>query len=198
MSGADAGAPRRSGAFNVFLMVACAALSVLVVLLAVQNLRLKKALSQHGPGALPENALHEGESFTGLSLVQWDEQSRPLQFGQGENRTLLLIFSTSCGACERTFPIWEQVVAGLSEESKTRVVGVQTDASHGASEDPGGLMTEALTFPVFAVDYDASPIMGRIPGVPATVLLDAAGIVEKVWFGAPENDVIDEMRSALR
>jgi len=198
MTDASAGGSQRSGPFNVFLMVACAALSVLVVLLAVQNLRLKKQLSQHAHGGAPENALHEGEPFTGLSLVGWDEQSRPIEFGQGESRTLMLIFSTSCGACEVTFPIWEQVVAGLAEESKVRVVGVQTDAPREAPQDSGGLMTEALTFPVSLVDYDASPIMARIPGVPATVLVDAAGIVEKVWFGAPEEDVIEEMRSALR
>jgi thiol-disulfide isomerase/thioredoxin len=197
MSGADA-APRRSGAFNVFLMAACAALSVLVVLLAVQNLRLKKQLSQHPGGGIPENALHAGERFEGLSIVDWDEQSKPLEFGKGENRTLVLIFSSTCGACELTFPIWEQIVGGLGESSDIRVVGVQTDASHDAPKDQGGLMTESLTFPVFKVDYDASPIMARIPGVPATVLVDATGVVQKVWFGAPNDDVTEEMRSVLR
>ena len=178
-------------------MLACAGLSVLVVLLAIQNLRLKNEIARLASD-LPEDALAQGEPFGPISLIDWDEQSRPLEFGEGERRTLVLIFSTHCGACEQTFPIWEEILGAVdSDASGVRVVGVQTDASAEGGGDQSELVTESMPFPVFPVDYSQSAVMSRIPAVPVTVVVDTAGVVEEIWYGVPDGDTVDDIRSTL-
>ena len=197
MTAAGSNGSERSGSFSIFLMLACAALSVLVVLLAIQNLRLKNEISRLA-SKLPDNALAQGETFGPLSLLDWDEQSRPLVFGEGEQRTLVLIFSTHCGACEQTFPIWDEILGDVDADAAgLRVVGVQTDAPGEGDADPGQLVTESFPFPVFPVDYSQSFIMNRIPAVPATVVVDTAGVVAHIWYGAPDSNTIAEIRSTL-
>ena len=197
MSAAGDNGSDHSGSFSTFLMMACVALSVLVVLLAVQNMRLKNEIAQHASD-LPEDALAAGEEFGSLSLIDWDEQSRPLEFGEGEQRTLVLIFSTHCGACEQTFPIWDAIVGDVDAAATgLRIVGVQTDPPGEGDDDPGHLLTESFPFPVFPVDYSQSFTMNRIPAVPATVVVDTSGVVEKIWFGVPDDDTVDEIRSSL-
>lgn len=188
--------PRRAWGFNAFLMVACGVLCVLVVLLAIQNLRLKKQLS--APAALPESALQSGESLGALSLTDEAGETRPLEFGQGEARTLLLVFSVQCGACEKTLPVWEEMVRNLGQVPGLRIVGVQTDPSSGPGADPGTLLTPSVPFTVYRVDYQASAdAMAQIPAIPATIVLDPHGVVEKVWFGILGDAQVDEVRTAL-
>jgi hypothetical protein len=188
----DSASSQRSGSFTFFLMAACAVLSVLVILLAVQNLRLKRELSEQLAGPA-EDALRKGETLATLTLVDEAGESGPLEFGQGERRTLLLIFSVHCPACEQTFPIWEE----LRETPGLRIVGVQTDPPTEGESSPSGTLPPAFPFGIFGVDYEASEAMARIPFIPATLVLDTSGVVEEVWFGVPEEDQIEEIREAV-
>jgi peroxiredoxin len=192
----DSDSSQRSGSFSIFLMAACAVLSVLVILLAVQNLRLKRELSEQFAGPA-KDALQEGETLGSLTLVGEDGESGPLEFGQGEERTLLMIFSVHCPACEQTFPIWEELVAELHETPGLRMLAIQTDLASEEESHPSGTLPPAFPFGIFAVDYEASEAMARIPYIPATIVLDAEGVVEDVWFGVPEDDRIEKIRDAL-
>ena len=192
----DSDSSQRSGSFSIFLMAACAVLSVLVILLAVQNLRLKRELSEQ-IASPAKDALQQGETLAALTLIGEDGESGLLEFGQGEERTLLLIFSVHCPACEQTFPIWEQLVAELHETPGLRIVGIQTDLASEDESYPSGTLPPAFPFGIFGVDYEASEAMGRIPFIPATIVLDTEGVVEEVWFGVPEDDRIDKIRDAL-
>jgi len=194
MTGSDSS--QRSGSFSIFLMAACAVLSVLVILLAVQNLRLKRELSEQIAGPA-RDALQKGETLAALTLVAEDGASGPLEFGQGEERTLLLIFSVHCPACEQTFPIWEELVEELHKTPGLRIVGIQTDLASEAESHPSGTLPPAFPFGIFGVDYEASEAMARIPFIPATIVLDTAGVVEDLWFGVPEDDQVREIRNAL-
>ena len=192
----DSDSSQRSGSFSIFLMAACTVLSVLVILLAVQNLRLRRELSEQIAGPA-KDALQKGETLAALTLIGEDGESGLLEFGQGEERTLLLIFSVHCPACEQTFPIWEELVAELRQTPGLRIVGIQTDLASEDESYPSGTLPPAFPFGIFGVDYEASEAMGRIPFIPATIVLDTEGVVEEVWFGVPEDDRIDEIRNAL-
>jgi hypothetical protein len=177
-------------------MVACGVLSVLVILLAVQNMRLKSELSEQFAGPM-KDALQKGEKLAGLTLVGENGTTGPLEFGQGEERTLLLVFSVHCPACEQTFPIWEELVSEVHGTPGLRMVAVQTDLAGEDESHPSGTLPPAFPFGIFGVDYEASDAMAKIPYIPATIILDNQGVVEAVWFGMPEGDQIGEIREAL-
>lgn len=186
---------QKSGPFTLFLMAACVVLSVLVVLLAVQNLRLKSALAER-PG-IPEDALEVGDPLGGMALRDGSGEVFPLAFDQGERRTLLLVFSVHCSACEQTFPLWKNLLAEVGTPAGLRVLGVQTDLPAGPEADPGSVPLASFPFDVYGVDYDGSEAMSHIPGVPATILVDREGTVERVWFGVLRDDQLAELRRTL-
>ena len=163
--------------FKGFLVVACIALAVLVVLLARQNMGLKHDIEELG-NQLAEcgsgvDRLQDGETLGALSLSPQDGGSRELVFGDGEERTLLLIFSVHCPACNQTMPMWEELVREVRDTPGLRILGVQTDRPDEGEESE--LLTAALPFDVYGLDREGSPGMSRIPYIPATIVVDTAG-----------------------
>ena len=116
-------------------------------------------------------------------------------FGGGERRTLLLIFSVHCPACNQTMPMWEELVREVRDTTGLRILGVQTDRPGEGEESE--LVTAALPFDVYGLDREGSPAMSRIPYIPATIVVDTAGVVERIWFGIPSTEDLDELRDAL-
>jgi thiol-disulfide isomerase/thioredoxin len=125
-----AGNGRRDGAFQAFLVIACVALSALVIALAWQNRTLKADLaaarSAGAQHAIPAGALKDGDRLEPLDLVAAGTKA-PLELGfDGTGgMTLLTVFSSTCPACQEAFPGWNELVAALPEG--TRVVGIQSD-----------------------------------------------------------------------
>jgi peroxiredoxin len=191
--------PRRDP-FNGFLVAACIVLAVLVVALSWQNCGLKHDVEELGnqlaelePGG-PER-LQAGETLGALSLASQDGGNRELVFGDGEERTLLLIFSVHCPACNETMPMWEELVREVRDTPGLRILAVQTDRPGEGEESE--LVTVALPFEVYGLDREGSPGMSLIPYIPATIVVDTAGMVERIWFGIPSAEDLDELRDAL-
>lgn len=181
--------------FTVFLVVACIALSVLVFLLARENRRLKADLSQAAAGQMPADSLKPGDAVEPLALVADGGKPSRLDFSAEGPRTLLLVFSTHCPACEKTLPIWNDLLAsGLPRD--LRAVGVRTDREK-AGAATGTVLTAGLHFPVFAPQDPSPPLLGKIPYIPAAVLLDSRGLVVKVWVGIPGDAQIKELRELV-
>ena len=177
---------RKSGrswerAFSIFLMVACAALAVLVLLLAQQNRRLKSQLSTMLTPQMPPEALKEGDVLPPLALLDDGGNRIVLDFeGLGE-RTLLLFFSPDCPACRETMPVWSALLRERSP--RVRVSGIRLGA--GMEDSPN------LPFAVYTPEDGGNSLAGKIPFVPATALLDDGGAVERVWYG-----MLDEEKQA--
>jgi len=170
------------------------------VLLARQNMSLKTQITElsrqlaEADGARVDR-LRDGESLGTLSVTPEGGETGPLVFGAGETRTLLLIFSVHCPACNQTMPLWEDLVADVADTEGLRIIGVQTD-QFGEGE-AGELVTAALPFEVYGLDHDASPGMARIPFIPATLVVGPDGVAERVWFGLPGDEDLDELRDLL-
>ena len=173
-------------AFHVFLMVACVALAVMALMLALQNRRLKQELSRPATPQMPPDALKVGDTFPPLALL--DEEGNPVSvpFGGGQ-RTLLLFFSARCPACRQTFPVWGTLLQDLP--AGARVYGVRIGPS--APDMP------PLPFPQHTQEDGGKSLKGKIPFVPATVLLDGSGTVERIWFGVPDEKERQELRDRL-
>jgi thiol-disulfide isomerase/thioredoxin len=179
--------------FSLFLVLACAALAALTLLLAWQNRSLKTQLSA-ALNATPAGALKAGDTVAPFDVVNAAGDKTHVAFdGQGE--TLLLVFSSTCGACRETLPVWNRLFAeGVS--SKIQVVGIQTDFQH-ASTEGSALAVPDLRFPVFGTADAGGELMSKFPAIPAAALVDGKGAVQSVWFGVPSDAQVSELRRAI-
>ena len=188
---ADSRSAARWDVLTIVLCTACIALTVLVFLLARQNRALKAQMSalmtqsaQNDP-----NALRAGDLVSSFEAVAPTGETMRVGFGAGEPRTLLLVFSPDCPACQRTKPVWNRVLAEPVPAS-VRIVGLRA----AASPPPDASVPEEQTaFPVYSL---LGPIE-KVRFVPATVLLDGEGVVQQVWFGELGEDQEAELRAAL-
>jgi len=167
--------------FGIFLMVACAVLAVLVLLLAMQNRRLKEQLSTLLTPQMPAEALQEGDVLETLALLDDGGNRVVISFEGLADRTLLLFFSPDCPACRETIPVWSALLH--DRHSTIRVAGIRLGA--GNEDSPN------LPFAVHTPEDGGQFLAGKIPFVPATMLLDAGGSIERVWYG-----VLDEEKQA--
>jgi thiol-disulfide isomerase/thioredoxin len=186
-------APSPRDRFTLFLGVACAALAILTLLLAWQNRSLKAELSA-AAGAPPAGGLKVGDTLRAFDVVDAAGNKTPVTFdGQGE--TLLLVFSSTCGACRETIPVWNRLLAD-GAPSKVHVVGIQTDFERAADAD-ATLPIPDLRFPVFGSAEPRGETMSKFPAIPAAALIDGKGAVKSVWFGVPSESQVAELRRAL-
>jgi len=179
--------PRRDW-YSIFLSVISLALAVLVVLLVVQNRDLKQRL-QAGAGAAPRGGLAAGEMLASLTLA--DASGAPAQVPVGDGRRrLLLVFTSTCPHCAHAMPIWRDLMAGGS--NGLEVVGVQMDAG-----SPSARPIDTLPFPVLTPGTSPPAFLGKLDGVPASILVDGSGKIEKLVYGPPEGKDLDALRAAL-
>jgi peroxiredoxin len=182
----------KAEAFTIFLVVACAVLAVLVVLLARQNMKLKEEIGTM-TGAVPvEDALKPGDSLTAMTLLDEGGEKVVLDFGGENGRTVLLVFSVHCPACEKTLPVWSDMFAGEPPPG-VRILGIQLDMP----DEEGGLLTPSLSFPVYGIERSEADPLKKVPYIPATMILDANGVIEEVWFGILSEENQEEIRQAL-
>jgi thiol-disulfide isomerase/thioredoxin len=172
--------PGGEKAFTLFLVLACLVLAVLVVLLARENRSLKAELVAASREA-PAEALQPGDRLGSLTLVNEEGATKALDFDGGGDRTLLLVFSPDCPACEATFPVWEFLVEGTPPA--LRVVGLSV------GEEP----PPSLAFPVFTLPDAERESLRRVPLVPATLLVDGSGQVVRAWYGMLETEDEDAL-----
>ena len=176
---------------SFFLIAACVALGVLVLLLAWQNRALKDELAAATARQAPPEGLAAGDRFQPLVLLDDGGNSTALRLGESEPRSLLLVFTTHCPACRETIPVWGSLLEDPLEG--IRVLGIRLG---GEVED-----IPFLPFAVFTPEDGGAGLAGKIPFVPATLILDGDGTVEQVWYGMLDEEkqraVGDALSSAL-
>ena len=181
------GGSRGDRAFQAFLMIACAALAVMTLLLAYQNRKLKQELSRPATPQMPPDVLKVGDRFPSLALLDEGGNPVPVTFGAGSGRTLLMFYSGTCPACRQTFPIWGALLQ--DPPTRARVYGVRIGPS--AADMP------LLPFPQHTPEDAGKSLRGKVPFVPATVILDAGGTVERIWFGVLSEEEQKELRDRI-
>jgi len=190
-----AGERGRFDSFTAFLVVACLALAGLVIALTIQNRSLKEQLA-HAPamGAPPQ--FKAGDQVSPFEVVADSGEKSTIGFGQGEAKTVLLVFSAHCPACNETLPIWSRMLATPPAQG-VRVIGVQTDR---LDENPAAPLQLAASFPfpVYGYKRPKPDPLSKVPFIPAAIVIDAQGVVVDAWFGIPEKDVEQALEKALR
>jgi len=183
--------------YTVFLLVACVALAAIVVALALQNRALKRQLSiaysEQGGGP---PAFKAGDIVTPLTVVADTGEPTTISFGQGESKTVLLVFSSSCHACKDTVPIWRKIFASPLAAG-VRVIGVQTDRLDANPAAPVELAA-SFPFPVYGYKREGNDALAKVPYIPAAILVDPNGVVLKSWVGVPGDDAIGAITQEVK
>jgi hypothetical protein len=140
-----------------------------------------------------------GQSTPTLDLTVTNEQGRSLELAALRGRpSLLFLFATYDSSSQLALTL---LIAASQTESRVTFVGiaVQDDAQTFI-----GPFKKALDIP-FAIYIDGAgallqgkTVLGKLPGVPAYVAIDAEGHVRKTFSGVAKREVIEDLvESAL-
>ncbi len=173
------------------LVLACAGLSVEVVLLARKNRELRAQINRVEIQRTPAR-VEAGEIVPPFLLVDEFGDKIEVSFDHQAPRSFLLFFATGCDACEHIYPIWNDLFSE-TESATWRVLPIRVD-------EPGDIPSAKdgqLNLAVFTLPDDAPNVLLKVTSVPTTLMLDANGRVEKAWTGILSDETAEELRSAM-
>lgn len=149
---------------------------LLINVLLVQQIEKLRILARK-----PDRALEvkPGTALPALEGLDNNGDRHIFSYGQDSRKTVLLVLSPRCRACEENMPNWEALIKGIDHRS-FRLVGVSLQSEslkeyasrHGIDQFP--ILTKID--PKYRVTYNLAL-------TPQTILIDADGKVEKVWTG---------------
>ena len=161
--------------FTGLLLISCVGLGALVLLLSGENRALRTQLAARATIA----PLQPGDRLAIPTLDEAARAHRQTLPAGSSHRTLVLVFAHGCGPCEATMPIWREMLA-VCPPSRLHVVGL----SVGEPDGRPPAVEERPAFPVRALTAsERGGLLGRLPSLPASIILDESGTVESVWFG---------------
>jgi len=197
MSGDDVPTKARGdGWFTNALAVACVALAVLVILLAVQNRSLKRELADTH-GALDRPTLEVGDEVGALTVADDDGASYALDWS-ANSRSVVLVFTSTCPACAETLPTWDALAGRLAGRGNVRIVGIQLDRGLPSSGASAAIPQGAHPFPIYGIEREANrAFLDLVPYIPATIVVDATGTVREARFGVLDDDAVDAVVAAV-
>jgi len=113
----------KPGRLNLLLYLALIALAAEVVFLVMQNRQLQARIMAL---TTPPATLKKGEKVAFVNLLSLSGTPEKLAFGAGMPSRLLFIFNTRCPACQKTLPIWQQLVTEMPVSVK--IMGIANDS----------------------------------------------------------------------
>ena len=105
------------------------------------------------------------------------------------DKTVLLVFSPQCSACERVLPYWEEIKAACVR-NQYQIFGVSLDDGPRTHEfvRSNGLSLEAF------VDIEAETKEAyKLFLTPLTIVIDNSGRVERIWPGVFSQETKQEV-----
>jgi peroxiredoxin len=178
--------------FSYFLVLL---LSVEVVLLTLQNKKLKELLNTTTSLGLNSDALQPGEHVKPIMLQTLDGSLSSLKYDDPNKSHLLLVLSTTCPHCEKNLVRWK-LINESNRRDNCEIVGISIhdlDATrkYVVERKPGFYITSAGADTGFYRGY-------KLVGVPETILVRSDGSVQKVWIGELSSDQTTEIEALLR
>jgi hypothetical protein len=171
------------------LAIVGAVLLLANVLLVHQNKRLKVLANR------PDRVLEvkPGTMLPSLEGIDSNGAKQNISYGKDLRKTVLLILSSRCRACEVGRPNWEAIINGLDRQSfRLAAVSLQSEGfkdyalPHGITQIP--ILTEID--PKYRVAYNLAL-------TPQIILIDSHGKVEKVWTGLLQREDKQDVELAL-
>lgn len=158
------------------------ALAACNVLLVIQNLRMRAALSQY-----EVKVLADGDQLQPFAAASLDGRRVEVSFdGRGPKR-VLLFFTPTCRFCRQQFPYWRELLL-RADPNRFEIIGVVSQAedktkleaylrSVGCLDDSKTSMRVALVPEGVRESY-------KLFSTPITLVIANDGKLEKVWYGS--------------
>ena len=167
-----------------------AALTVALALVVRENGRLREQLIALAEAKARASGLGEGQALGPFTLRDAGGKDVRLDFAGGSLGTVLLFHASGCEACQNSRAFWRSAIEQAARPD-VRVLCVQTDVTEGAPIAIEGLPA-SLAVPLPPVGW-----LAALPVVPATLLVDEAGVLLRAWWGELDGDTAQELASAI-
>lgn len=143
-------------------------------LLIKQNRDLKSTIAGNQP-----DFLKPGQQVRSFAAKTLSGQRQMVNYS-ARAKTVLLVFTPQCPACERSLPYWKAIKEAC-DRNQYQIFGISLDSS---SETAGFLTSNGLNLEVFAgIDAEFRNAY-KLNLTPLTIAIDNNGKVEKIWPGA--------------
>lgn len=170
---------RRRPAFFVTALVSlCVGLAILVMVLAIRNRDLQGLVGalQRARTQGESSLLVEGAPLPELRLLDTAGIQFEVNSTRGEAGTLLFVSSSACDSCQEVRTTWEAVA--LSESgSLVHTIEFVVDGTVASARS-----LETI-YPIAVPGHDGSWLLQELAGVPASILMDRSGVVQRVLYG---------------
>ena len=156
----------------IFVLV----LSLMNVALMQQNMQIKASADQSTRSLV----LQPGTEVPPLDGMDANGNRMTVRYGEDNRKTLLLVFSPTCGACRLNMPNWQAIARGLDPRAYRIVAAsLAPEGSQEYLERYGLSQIPAMT------ELDAEDrVSYNLVLSPQLIMVDANGKTEKVWTGA--------------
>lgn len=161
-------------------LLALSAVTNILLILKVRELRVTiSALKMEQSTVL-------GTQLPPLTAQDMSGQSVTIRFDESERPTLLYVFTPACGWCKKNEDNIRSLAGQTSE--RLRLIGVSL-SQDGLAE------YVAQNFPsVKVIKPDAKTITAyKLSGTPTTILVSSQGVVLRVWKGAYNDSIRQEL-----
>lgn len=150
-------------------------------MLIKQNRELKAAIAHDNL-----EFLRRGQELPALTGKTLSGQPKTVNYTES-NKTVFLVFSPACAACEQTAPFWREIIAACSR-NQYQIFGISLDFDRG-SRTKAFLISNGFSLETF-VDIDgATKATYKLSLTPLTIVIDNKGKVDRVWPGAFDSKV---------
>ena len=139
-----------------------------------QNRVLRDALARMAELMARERGLEEGRALAAIELRDGAGAPVPVTFEHSVG-TVLLFHSGGCDACANTAPRWRSALAEAARPD-LQIIVAQTDGESTRIDLEG--LPASLIVPLPPVGWH-----GNLPAVPATLVVDANGVLVRAWYG---------------
>jgi peroxiredoxin len=169
-----------------------AAALVLVVVLAVQNERLRAELADLRYRSIRPQA---GEFVPAFVAPTMTGETVRIVSGDTATRQVLLVFTTTCRYCDASVAAWNNLARRVALEGGT-VLGISLDSLEETRHYTG---QHGLEYPVIRFPNETYRRMYRANSVPITMVIDGGGRVIYARMGVIESDAAkDSVVAAAR
>ena len=156
------------------LLLLVVGLCIVNVFLVKQNRDLKASIAGNQP-----DFLKPGEHVPSFTANVLSGERRMVNYAASA-KTVLLVFTPGCPACERTLPYWKEIKAACDRKGY-QIFGISLDNSANTGDY---LKANGLNLTVFASADAQIKKSYKLNLTPLTIVIGNDGRVEEIWAGA--------------